>query len=166
LNFTQIPEKVNLVQKEAIMEDKKKNHQEEQKGDTVFFHPDLLGVPNNGSLPYLKGYKCKKCGKLDFPKPVICTECWGEEFEVVPLSRRGKLYAFSELYVGPPGYGQELPYIIGYIDLPEGIRVFAQLEGKPGTYKCDDEVELTIGPIRKDEEGRTVISYKFKKVEN
>jgi len=146
--------------------EKEKREQEGQKEETVFFHPDLLEIPEDGSPPYLKGYKCKKCGKLDFPKPVICTECWGEEFEVVPLSRKGKLYSFSELYVGPPGYGQDLPYIIGYIDLPEGIRVFAQLEGEPGTYRCDDEVELTIGRIRKDEEGRPVISYKFKKAEN
>ena len=147
-------------------EKEKNQQQEEQKEDTILFHPDLLEIPNDGSPPYLKGYKCKKCGQLDFPKPVICYNCWGEEFEVVPLSRRGKLYAYSELYVGPPGYGQKLPYLIGYIDLPEGIRVFAQLEGEPGTFKCDEEVELTVGPIRKDEEGRTVLSYKFKKVEN
>ena len=141
-----------------------KKVKEGQQEEEVFFHPDLLEVPKDGSPAYLKGYKCKKCGKLDFPKPVICTDCWGEEFEVVPLSRKGKLYSFSELYVGPPGYGQDLPYIIGYIDLPEGIRVFAQLEGEPGTYKCDEEVELTVGRIRTDEDGRPVMSYKFKKI--
>jgi benzoylsuccinyl-CoA thiolase BbsA subunit len=144
------------------MEEKEKNQQEE----TVFFHPDLVEVPKDGSPPYLKGYRCKKCGNLDFPKPVICYKCWGEEFEIVPLSRKGKLYSFSDIYIGPPGYGQDLPYVIGYIDLPEGIRVFAQLEGEPGTFKCDEEVELTLGKIRKNEEGKTVISYKFKKVKN
>jgi len=143
------------------MAEKEKNQQEE----TIFFHPDLVEVPKDGSPPYLKGYKCKKCGNLDFPKPVICYKCWGEEFEIVPLSRRGKLYSYSDLYIGPAGYGQDLPYVIGYIDLPEGVRIFAQLEGEPGTFKCDEEVELTLGKIRKDDEGRTVISYKFKKVE-
>ena len=83
------------------MVEEKKVKEGQQEGE-VFFHPDLLEVPKDGSSAYLKGYKCKKCGKLDFPKPVICTDCWGEEFEVVPLSRKGRLYSFSELYVGPP----------------------------------------------------------------
>jgi benzoylsuccinyl-CoA thiolase BbsA subunit len=64
--------------------------------------------------------------------------------------------------VGQPGMAT--PYTIGYIDLPENIRVFAQLEGDVGTFKCDDEVELVAGHIKRNRDGLPITSYKFKKV--
>ena len=98
--------------------------QKEKDPDITFYHTDLFEVPKDSTPPFLKGYRCKKCGELDFPKTVPCPKCWGKEFEMVPLSRRGKLYSVSDIYVGQPG--KAVPYIIGYIDLPEDIRIFAQ----------------------------------------
>lgn len=141
--------------------DKKKAPKKEKEPDITFFHPDLLEVPEDGSPPYLKGYKCKKCGQLDFPKLNPCPNCWGEEFEVVPLSRKGKIYSVSDIIIGAPGF--KAPYIISYIDLPENIRIMAQLDGEPGSFKCDEEVELTTGPIRLNDDGLPITSYKFKK---
>lgn len=141
----------------------KAKKKKEKEPDITFFHPDLFEVPEDGSAPFLKGYRCKKCGQLDFPKLSPCPNCWGEEFEVVPLSRRGKLYSYTDIFVGPPG--QATPYIIGYVDLPENLRIFAQLEGEVGTYQCDEEVELTSGAIRLNRDGLPVISYKFKKID-
>lgn len=134
----------------------------EQEADITFFHPDLLDVPKNGSPPYLKGYRCKKCGQLDFPKLSPCPNCWGEDFEMVPLSRRGKLYSYADIYIGQPGL--KTPYIIGYVDLPENLRIFAMLEGEVETFRCDEEVELTVGTIRMNQDGLPITSYLFKKV--
>lgn len=142
------------------MTDKKKVKKEKEP-DITFYHPDLLEVPEDGE-PFLKGYKCKKCGQLDFPKLTPCPTCWGEEFEMVPLSRRGILYSFSDLYIGQPGL--KTPYICGYIDLPENIRIFAMLKGEVNTFKCDEEVELTTGEIRKNADGLPITSYMFQKV--
>jgi benzoylsuccinyl-CoA thiolase BbsA subunit len=140
----------------------KKAQKKEKEADITFFHPDLFEVPTDGTPPYLKGYRCKKCGELDFPKAKPCLKCWGEEFEMVPLSRQGKLYSVTDLYVGQPGMA--VPYIFGYIDLPEDIRIFAQLEGDVGTFKCDDTVEVCAGVIKNNRDGNPIISYKFKKV--
>lgn len=134
----------------------------EKKPDITFFHPDMLEIPADGAAPYLKGYRCKECGQLDFPKPDICYTCWGKEFDVVPLSRKGKLYSYADCYVGQGG--METPYIIGYIDLPEDLRIFALLEGQVKTYQCDEEVELTVGPIRNNKDGVPITTYKFKKI--
>ena len=134
----------------------------EKEPDITFYHPDLLEIPEDGSPPYLKGYRCKKCGQLDFPKLSPCPRCWGDEFVMVPLSRMGTLYSYSDIYIGQPDL--ETPYIIGYIDLPENIRIFAMLEGEVGSFKCDEKVELTIGPIRMNRDGLPITSYKFKKV--
>jgi benzoylsuccinyl-CoA thiolase BbsA subunit len=139
-----------------------KKKEKEKEPDITFFHPELFEVPADGSPSLLKGYKCKKCGQIDFPKISPCPSCWGEEFEMIPLSRRGKLYAATDIFIGQAG--METPYIFGYIDLPENVRIFAQLEGSPGTYKCDDEVEVTAGPIRMNRDGLPITSYKFRKV--
>jgi benzoylsuccinyl-CoA thiolase BbsA subunit len=144
------------------MEDMKKKKKEK---DIRFFHPDLLEVPEN-SPPYLKGYKCQKCGKLWFPKFVPCPnpDCWCEDMEVVPLSRRGKIYSVTDVYIGQPTMKKYMPMAMAYIDLPEEIRVFAQLDGDLGSFQCGDEVELTTGPVRDNRDGKPIIGYKFKKV--
>ncbi|MDA8252098.1 MAG: OB-fold domain-containing protein [Rhodospirillales bacterium] len=131
--------------------------------DSTFFDPDLLEVPADGSPPYLKGYRCRKCGHLDFPRPSPCPHCWGEQFETVPLSRRGVLYSFSDIFVGQAG--MKVPYVFGYIDLPEDLRIFAQLDGGVGSFRCDDPVELTVGAIRSNRDGLPLISYKFRKID-
>ena len=141
--------------------EKKEKKKKEREPDITFFHPDLLEVPKDGSRPYLKGYRCEKCGQLDFPKLSPCPNCWGEGFEMVPLSRKGTLYSHSYIYVGQPGL--KTPYIIGYIDLPENLRIFSMLEGKMESFRCGQEVELTVGPIRMNRDGLPIISYKFKK---
>ncbi len=133
---------------------------ETAKADITFFSPELVGDPESSS-PYLKGYRCKNCGQLDFPKLSPCPNCWGEEFEVVKLSTHGKLYSFSDIYIGQAGMAT--PYIFGYIDLPEYLRIFAQLEGEPGSFQCDEDVVLTIGEVRKNKDGLPINSYKFKK---
>ncbi len=142
-------------------EEVQKKKTKEKEPDITFFHPDLLEVPQDGSLPFMKGFRCKKCGQLDF-KTAICTGCWGEEFEMVPLSRRAKVYSFSDIYIGQQGL--DTPYIFAYVDFPENLRVFAQLEGEVGTYQCDEEVELTVGPIRLNNDKLPILSYKFKKI--
>ena len=128
---------------------------------SAFFHPDLLELPADGKPPFLKGYRCKACGQLDFPKPTVCTSCWCETFTIEPLSRRGTLYSFSEIHVGQAGMAT--PYMFGYIDLPEQLRIFARLLGGIGDFACDELVELTTGPIRISHNGKPLSSYLFRK---
>ncbi len=136
-----------------------------KEDDMTFFHPDLLEVPEN-ERPYLKGYKCKGCGKIWFPKFIPCPnpDCWSEDMEIIPLSREGKIYSAADVYIGQPSMREYMPLIVGYVDLPEGIRIFAQLEGEIGSFQCGDEVELITGPIRNNGRGEPIISYKFRKM--
>ncbi len=143
-------------------ETKKLAKKSEKKPDITFFHPDLLQVPADGSPPFLTGYRCKSCGSLDFPKPTICLHCWCEDFEAVPLSRTGVLYSVTDIFIGQAG--MKTPYVFGYVDLPENLRILAQMQGETGTFKCDDQVELVVGTIRMNRDGLPITSYMFKKV--
>ena len=103
----------------------------DKKAEAAFFHPDLLEIPEKG-LPYLKGYRCRQCGKIWFPKFARCPnpDCWSDELEVIPLSRRGRIYSATDVFIGQPSMRQYMPLSVGYVDLPEGIRIFAQLDGE------------------------------------
>lgn len=118
---------------------------------------------------HLIGSKCTVCGEVTFPASSFCPQCCRETTEKVPLSRRGRLHSFTvQRFKPPPPYkGREPfePYGVGMIELPEGLRVTAVLdESDPAKLKVGLEMELIITKFFEDEEGRDVVSYKFKPI--
>jgi len=104
--------------------------------------------------------RCKSCGQVYFPKAVFCLTCFNEEMQESKLSRRGKLYSYT---IGRmPASHFQPPYAIGYVDMPEGVRIFAPLkmmEDKPFSIGMDMEVVIEKLWQEGDKE---VIGYKFK----
>jgi uncharacterized OB-fold protein len=131
--------------------------------EQVIYHPDFLVIPEGGEKPYLVAYRCEKCGMLYFPKVNICLNCFSEDFAKQPLSGKGKVYSYTIQYTPQPGL--KAPLTVGYIDLPEDLRVLAQIIAEPEQMKIGMDVEVTVGEIRKDADGKPMISYKFKPVE-
>jgi uncharacterized OB-fold protein len=72
---------------------------------------------------------------------------------MVPLSSQGKLYSFTVSHVGRES--MEAPYAFGFIDLPEGIRVFSLLTSTE-ELRQDMTVELVAGG--------TEIPYRFRPI--
>jgi benzoylsuccinyl-CoA thiolase BbsA subunit len=67
--------------------------------------------------------------------------------------------------MGPSG--MEKPYVIGFVDLPEGIKLFSlltQCEPWDEVLKVEMEMEMVIETIRRDKEGTEIIGYKFRPV--
>ncbi len=65
----------------------------------------------------------------------------------------------------PPGYAGEVPYGIGVVELPEGIRVIGRLtESNPAALGADQEMELQVVPLSSDDEGNDVVTYAFSPV--
>ncbi|MDP2727676.1 MAG: Zn-ribbon domain-containing OB-fold protein, partial [Dehalococcoidia bacterium] len=110
----------------------------------------------------LVGSRCRSCGRTYFPRKRVCPQCFQiDQMEDVALSRRGRLYTFTVAEAGPPGFN--VPYAFGYVDLPEGVRVFSPLEGDHDALAIGMELEMIMGQIR-EENGVAVISYKFKPI--
>lgn len=113
------------------------------------------------SRSFLKGGRCRGCGRLDFPRDLYCKSCLSPDLEEIGLSRFGVLYSFSYARVCAKGFSP--PYVFGYIDLPEGIRIYSQLEpADPGLFRAGMEMELTMGEIRREADGTGVWGYKFR----
>jgi len=78
----------------------------------------------------------------------------------VLLSNRGKLYAYTISHY--PTSGITPPYAIGFVDLPEGVRVFSVLKDWEGRLKADIDVALVVERLKENEEGDEVWTYKFR----
>lgn len=110
--------------------------------------------------PHLIAGRCKACGKYTFPKYYACPFCFSDDLEDAPLSPKGILHSFTIVRRSMPGY--LVPYALGLVNFPEGVRVMAQIEtSNPEKLKLDTEMEVTTGVIRKSKDGKDVISYKF-----
>jgi len=113
---------------------------------------------------FLCGSKCKACGKTFFPKKRVCLNCFDDQLIDVLLSRRGKLHTFAIAHIGIPEI--ETPYVMGFIDLPEKIKLYSILtdcEPWNERLKIDMEMEMVMGVIRHNP-GQNIISYKFRPV--
>ena len=108
--------------------------------------------------------ECGDCEKRVFPPTDVCPECLSENLTRLPLSRRGTLYSWSVVHAAPRGWS--LPFVAAYVDLPEGVRVFAHMvDVDPGALAMDMTVEVCLATLGTDETGAPVESYSFVPVE-
>lgn len=111
--------------------------------------------------PLLVCTRCADCGARVFPPVAVCPECMSETVERLPLSAAGTLYSWSVVHAAPRGW--TVPYIAGYVDLPEKVRVFAHIVGADAAaLDFDMAVELCIAELGTDETGAPFTSYAFR----
>jgi uncharacterized protein len=128
--------------------------------DTEYFPASRPWTEEAGAVR-LHGSKCAHCGSVAFPRHPLCPAC-GEDSgqDAVKLSPAGTLYTFSEIHIAPKGFAT--PYVVGYVDLPEGVRLFGQIEGRASELRLGQQVAVTLGPVRTGASGSVVVSYRFR----
>ncbi len=73
---------------------------------------------------------CGDCGAAHFPPRVLCPTCWSEHLSWIAASGQGVVYSYTILHRAPlPEFAQRVPYVVALIDLPEGVRVMANIVG-------------------------------------
>lgn len=113
----------------------------------------------------LVGSRCEACKKVFFPEKEVCPHCFDGELKEVPLSKRGRLHSYALSVMGP--LGMKTPYVIGFIDLPEGIKLFSILtdcEPWKEVLRIGMEMEMIIRSINKDKNGTEIQSYQFRPI--
>ena len=103
-------------------------------------------VSGTSTAAVLRGSKCSVCGTVGFPASTMCSKCVTPTADPLDLSTEGVVWAYtiqrfppkSPPYV-PPAEGFS-PYAVGYVELPEGIKIEALLD-------CDDFTELHRAPV-------------------
>ncbi len=97
----------------------------------------------------LMGTRCPHCNAVYLPPRAICPQCHGEALEWVEMSGRGKLAAFTSVYVGPTfmnaeGFDRTNPYVTGIVELDEGVKISARILGVDAKNPASIKVGLPM----------------------
>src|SRR5207247_8713128 len=87
---------------------------------------------------------------------------WGR-CQTSPLSLTGTPWVWSIVHQSMPG--DPVPYVVGVVDLPEGVSVRCNLidvEPDPARLRFGMPVEMTTGVSQQDREGNDVIAFYFR----
>ena len=85
----------------------------------------------DGDAVVLVGGRSRATGHVHFPLSDACPYTGVRDVEPVRLSRAGTVWAATTVRVPPPGYDGQVPYGLGVVELPEGVRVVTRLLGAP-----------------------------------
>jgi len=114
----------------------------------------LVGEDAEG--PFLLGGRCKACGFVTLGVRDTCPECWARgSMTSLPIGRRGSVYTSTVVHQVPQGY--DAPFAVGYVDIEDGVRVFAHVERVQAALKPGTKVRLTVAPMRRDKDGASLV---------
>lgn len=120
------------------------------------------GLFTDGDPPVLLASRCGHCGSVLFPRVDACTYCATDEPEPLDLFGPGRLWAWTAVTASPPGYAGEVPFGMGVVELPEGVRIITRLTASdPGALELGQSMGLRIIPLHNDAEGNEVVTYAF-----
>ena len=100
-------------------------------------------VPDVDSAFYWQGLgehrlllqKCSQCHRCRFPAMPSCPYCAASESTVVEASGNGSIYSWIVVHRAfDPAFHGDLPYTLATIDLEEGGRTVARLEGAKAQF--------------------------------
>ena len=87
---------------------------------------------------------CTTCGKVRFPPLDSCPYCGQPGGEEKVLSGVGTVYSFIVLHrTFHPAFEADLPFAIAVVDLEDGPRIAARIEGPPEAVSIGMRVEAT-----------------------
>ena len=111
----------------------------------------------------LIGSKCSHCGKVFFPKRVLCPECRRKgDLTDIQLKGEGKIHTYSVINTPTEEFKTIAPYVVAIVELDEGAKLTTQIvDCKPEDVEIGDEVEMVFRKI-KEEGDDGVISYGYK----
>jgi uncharacterized protein len=120
------------------------------------------GLFREGDPPTLLASRCTVCGNHLFPRADTCAYCAATDPEPVELSGPTTLWAWTAVTAPPPGYRGDVPYGIGVVEFPEGIRVIGRLtESDPAALNAGQAMALRVVPLHHDGNGNDVMTYAF-----
>jgi uncharacterized OB-fold protein len=116
--------------------------------------------------PRLLASRCVRCREIFFPQRQlgVCSHCQSTELELIPLSTQGKIFSYTVIMQRPPEYYRgDIPYAIGFVELPEGVRIQTLFTGcDPENLRTGMKMEMVIERLQEDEMGNEIVTYKFR----
>jgi uncharacterized protein len=103
---------------------------------------DAAARPDPDSEPFFAGLetgelrlqRCGGCRRFQFPPRPFCTRCSGTSLGWERATGEGTVYSSTVCHrAGTPEMRKRIPFVVGLVDLAEGVRMLALLEVAPET---------------------------------
>lgn len=97
----------------------------------------------------LTGVRCRNCGSRFVPPRPMCISCYSSNLEWIEVTGKGKLAAFTCIHIPPSsmasqGFDRKHPYCVGIVELDDGGRVDARIEGVDATRPESIEIGMPM----------------------
>ncbi len=96
--------------------------------------------------------RCRRCDVLQHYPRGVCAHCWSDDLAWQPASGRGRVHTFTVTHrTQARGFKDELPYVIAYVELEEGVQVMTNLiGGDPARVAIGMPVEVTFEDVNEE----------------
>jgi uncharacterized OB-fold protein len=93
--------------------------------------------------------KCRSCGARRYYPRALCPSCLSDDTDWELSSGRGTVYTYTVTYQNQaPGFREELPYVLAYVELSEGVRLLSNIVGcPPEAVKIGMPVQVTFDDV-------------------
>ena len=93
--------------------------------------------------------RCAACATLRFYPRALCPACLSSNTEYRRASGRATVYTFTVTYQNQaPGFRDELPYVMAYVQLDEGPRILTNIvHTEPHAVKIGMAVEVVFEDV-------------------
>jgi len=109
------------------------------------------------------GSRCKNCDKLFFPYVRNCKSCNSLNIVDEEMPKTGKLISYTYLFETTAQFSNQIPLLIGLIELENGIRIISQItDYQDHDIKIGKHVKAVFRKIREDSKSSQIhYGYKF-----
>ena len=97
---------------------------------------------------------CRRCGRNFFYPRDHCPICWATDTEWLEASGNGAVYTFTIVRQNDlPPFNERVPYVIAIVELEEGVRMTANIEGcEPEAVSCGMRVVVDFRTEQRSED--------------
>lgn len=86
--------------------------------------------------------QCLACQHITFPPKPVCPNCWSADLRWLVLGGEGWLRSFTEVCAAPSMFAAEAPYVLGLVDLDEGVRCLSRIRADWHDLRPDARVRV------------------------
>ncbi len=115
----------------------------------------------------LMASRCTRCGAVHLPPRAVCPDCHADQMEWTELGGKGRLAAFTSVYVAPTwmvsqGFGRDHPYLSGVVELDEGVKISARILDLDAQDPASIRIgtPLTVEFLEAGEPGKVTLAFK------
>jgi uncharacterized OB-fold protein len=124
-----------------------------------------LKLNTDGTKGVFVGRQCRECEEYFLGTPKFCLNCSSDDLEPVELGTEGILKTYTVIYTPPTGWQGSVPYILGSVELPEGVEILTEvIDCSQGSINIGMKLRIVLVSGGLDVNGNEIMVHKWKPV--